>query len=182
MATDVRPTVRQAATARPRLAVSRRWRRALLVTHIVSGGAWIGVDLVVAALVLTGWFAADVQLRSLAYRSLAHFVVAPMLGSALVCLASGLLLGLVTKYGLLRYWWVAVKLALNLVLCTLIVVVLAPGMPDVDRYGASLLTGSVPGVRIASMFFPPAVSLTTLTVAVVLAVAKPWGRIRKGAR
>ena len=29
-----------------------------------------------------------------------------------------------------------------------------------------------------TLFFPPAVSLTALTVATVLAVAKPWGRIR----
>ena len=30
----------------------------------------------------------------------------------------------------------------------------------------------------ARLFFPPAVSLSCLTVAVVLAVTKPWGRLR----
>jgi hypothetical protein len=58
----------------------------------------------VAVLVSTGWFADDVELRSLAYRALAAFVVWPMLVSGLVCLGAGLLLGLGTRWGLIRYW------------------------------------------------------------------------------
>jgi hypothetical protein len=157
----------------------RRWHRATLITHIVSGGAWIGIDVIVAVLVLTGWFAGDVQVRSLAYRSLATFVVWPMLGSGLVCLATGLILGLITRWGLLRYWWVVVKLALNLVLCTLIVVVLQPGMDQIDAYGRELLTGNPDSAAVSTLFFPPAVSLSTLTLATILAVVKPWGRIRR---
>jgi hypothetical protein len=56
--------------------------------------------------------------RSLAYRALAAFVVWPMLAAGLACLATGLVLGAGTKWGLVRYWWVAVKLVLNLVLCS----------------------------------------------------------------
>jgi hypothetical protein len=102
-----------------------------------------------------------------------------MLASGLVCLASGLLLGLATTWGLLRYWWVAVKLALNLVLCTLIVLVLQPGMDEVAAYGRGLPSGSAEPAMVSQLFFPPAVSLTTLTLATVLAVFKPWGRIRR---
>jgi hypothetical protein len=72
------------------LPLSRRGRRVLLVLHLVSGGAWIGVDVMVAVLVATGWFADDVELRGLAYRALASFVVWPMLVCGLVCLATGL--------------------------------------------------------------------------------------------
>jgi hypothetical protein len=78
---------------------------------------------------------------------------------------------------LLRYWWVAVNLGLNLVLCTLIVVALQPGMDEVGVYGRELATGSPDPAAVSTLFFPPAVSLTTLTLAVVLAVFKPWGRI-----
>jgi len=69
------------------------------------------------------------------------------------------------------------KLAINLVLCSLIVLVLQPGMDEVDGYGRDLLTGSPDPATVSTLFFPPAVSLTTLAVATVLAVAKPWGRI-----
>jgi len=165
-----------------RFSLGRRWRKATLVVHIVSAGAWIGIDVIVAVLVFAGWFAGDVGVRSLAYQALAAFVVWPMLTSGLVCLVSGLLLGLGTKWGLLRYWWVAVKLALNLVLCTLIVVVLQPGMDEVGGYGRALLTGSPDSSAVSTLFFPPAVSLTTLALATVLAVYKPWGRIGSASR
>jgi hypothetical protein len=88
---------------------------------------------------------------------------------------------LATTWGLLRYWWVAVKLALNLVLCTLILVILQPGMDEVAGYGQDLLTASPDPAAVSNLFFPPAVSLTTLILATVLAVAKPWGRIRRRA-
>lgn len=160
----------------PRIELSRRWRRVSLVTHIVSAGAWIGIDVMVAVLVLVGWFGNDVELRSLAYRALAAFVVGPMLTAGLVCLASGLVLGLATKWGLVRYWWVLVKLAATIVLCTLIPVALQPGMDEVSAYGQDLLVGEPDSSAVSTLFFPPAVSLTTLVVATVLAVGKPWGR------
>ena len=169
-----------AGVKRARQTLSRPWRRAVLVAHIVSAGAWIGVDVMVAVLVLTGWFAPAVELRSLAYRALAEFILLPMLVSGLLTLITGLALGLGTTWGLLRYWWVAAKLAINLALCTAMVVVLAPGMPAIGEYGRDLLTGATDDLRVVSLFFPPAVSLTALTFAVALAVVKPWGRIRRG--
>ncbi|MFI7541858.1 hypothetical protein [Actinoplanes sp. NPDC049599] len=175
MTSAVAPRTQQAAV----FVLGRRWRRATLILHIIAGGAWIGIDVMVAVLVGTGRFATDPELRALAYRALAAFVVWPMLTSGLVCLATGLVLGLCTKWGLLRYWWVAVKLALNLVLCTLIVVALEPGMDAVAAYGRGLTTGGEAPNEISSLFFPPAVSLTALTIATVLGVLKPWGRIRR---
>jgi hypothetical protein len=170
------PTVGGLGSA-ARLPLRRGWRRATLVTHLVAGGAWIGIDVIVAVLVCTGRFAADVHLRGVAYQALAAFVVWPMLTSGLVCLVTGLILGLGTKWGLLRYWWVAVKLTLNLVLSTLIVVSLQPGMEEVAAYGRDLPSGRADPAAVSRLFFPPAVSLTTLTLATVLAVTKPWGRI-----
>lgn len=167
---------RSSADRWPRL--GRGWRKTTLVVHILSAAAWIGIDVIVAVLVLTGWFSDDVAVRSLAYQSLATFVVWPMLVSALLSLGTGVLLGLGTKWGLLRYWWVTVKLVLNLVLCSLIVLVLQPGMGEVGTYGQDLVTGSPDPATVSMLFFPPAVSLTALVVATVLAVFKPWGRTR----
>lgn len=151
------------------------------MVHIVAAGAWIGVDVIVAVLVLTGWFSGDGTVRGIAYQALAMFVVWPMLTSALVSLITGLILGLGSTWGLLRYWWVAVKLALNLVLCTLIVFLLPPGMGEIRDHGRQLQAGATPDKDMSTLFFPPAVSLTALSFATVLAVFKPWGRLR-GAR
>ncbi|MGP4029390.1 hypothetical protein [Actinomadura sp. 3N407] len=159
--------------------LGRKWRKATLITHIISAGSWIGIDVIVAVLVLTGRFGTTDEVRGLAYQALATFVVWPMLISALVCLTTGVILGLGTRWGLLRYWWVAIKLALNLTLCVLILVALQPGMDEVGEYGRSLGTGASEPRAVSDLFYPPAVSLTTLTIATVLAVAKPWGRIRR---
>ena len=97
-------TAVRSSSAWPQL--SRRWRKATLVAQIVGGGAWIGIDVIVAVLVLAGQLSDDVATRSLA-QALATFVVWPMLTAGLVCLATGLVLGVGTKWGLLRYWWVA---------------------------------------------------------------------------
>lgn len=184
MTTTTNPTtspVRVGARGRLPL-LPRRWRLTTLVLHIVAAGAWIGIDVIVAVLVLTGWFSDDNATRGLAYQALANFVVWPMLSAGLLCLATGLVLGLGTKWGLLRYWWVAVKLVLNLALCTLILFALQPGMAEVDRYGHDVFTGAPVPDEVSTLFFPPAVSLTTLALATVLAVVKPWGRIRHASR
>ncbi|GAA0448727.1 hypothetical protein Ade02nite_61540 [Paractinoplanes deccanensis] len=148
-----------------------RRRKLWLLLHIVSAGVWIGVDVIVAVLVGAGALARDDGDRALAYQALGSFVIWPMLTSALVCLLTGVLLGLETKWGLVRYWWVAVKLVLNLVLCTLIIVLLRPMMPELRAYAEGLDT--------SSLVFPPIVSLTALTIATVLSVYKPWGRVAR---
>jgi len=103
-------------------------------------------------------------------------VLVPMLTSALVCLGSGLLLGLATRWGLARYWWVLAKLVITLALTVLIVVALRPGMPEAVEYGEQLAAGRTPTGEVADLVFPPVVSLTALSVATVLSVYKPWGR------
>jgi hypothetical protein len=170
--------LRSAATG-VRWSLPRGVRKAVLVTHVVSAGAWIGIDVIVAVLVAVGWFGGDTGVRGLAYQALSQFVVWPMLTAGLVCLVTGVLLGLGTKWGLTRYWWVLVKLVLNVVLCTLIVLVLRPGMDDVRAYGEALSAGTSRQGDVSTLFFPPAVSLSLLTFATVLSVYKPWGRISR---
>lgn len=70
-----------------RIRLSRRWHKTTLAAHIISAGAWIGVDVIVAVLVITGRFSGDPALRSLAYRALAAFVVWPMLAAGLLAVA-----------------------------------------------------------------------------------------------
>jgi hypothetical protein len=144
---DVMTTSGSQAARAPRnrrIRLSRGRYKATLVTHIIASGAWIGIDVIVAVLVITGRFGGDPALRSLAYRALAAFVVWPMLAAGLVSLQ--------------------------------------PGMAEVADYGRDLLAGRPDPAAVSSLFFPPAVSLTALTLATALAVVKPWGRIRRRAR
>lgn len=164
----------------PRIRLGTGARKAVLVVHILSVGAWIGTDILVGVMVVVGWFADDTGLRVTAYRALASFVLWPMLIAGVLCLLSGIVLGLASKWGLLRFGWVAVKLAINTILVILIVIALQPVMADVAAYGDALAAGrETSSEEISSLFYPPAVSLTALGFATVLAVFKPWGRVRR---
>jgi hypothetical protein len=171
--------------AAPAPAAPRRWRigagtrKATLVVHVISAGAWIGIDVIVGVLVVAGWFSGDPAVRGVAYQALGLFALWPMLTSGLVCLASGVMLGLGSRYGLVRYWWVAIKLVMNVILCLLIVFALRPELGQLVEHGQAVAAGGGSDLDVSTLFFPPAVSLASLTIATVLAVFKPWGRIRR---
>jgi hypothetical protein len=155
-----------------------RTRKSLLVVHIVSAGAWIGIDVVMAIVVFTALLGDD-ETRALCYQALELFAVWPLLATGLVCLASGVVLGLGTKYGLVRYWWVAIKLVLNIVLTALVLVALRPEVSKAAEQGRQFAAGEPASLVVGNLIFPPIVSPTALLIAVVLAVFKPWGLIRK---
>lgn len=104
-----------------RFRLSRRARKVTLVTHVTSVGGWIGMDLVLAVLSLRAWFADSPRVRAVAMQSLELFGVLPMISLAVLSLITGLLLGLGSKYGLVRHWWVLAKLGINLLFVALLV-------------------------------------------------------------
>jgi uncharacterized membrane protein len=156
-----------------------RTRKGVLVVHIVSAGVWIGIDVVMAVFIFTALLANDDNTKALCYRALELFAVWPLLTTGLVCLASGVVLGFGTKYGLVRYWWVATKLVLNIVLTALVLVALRPEVSKAAEQGRQFAAGETASLTVGDLIFPPIVSPTALLIAVVLAVFKPWGLIRK---
>lgn len=159
---------------RVRRPIPARLRKSILVTHVVSAGAWIGIDVVSAVLVVVGRVRAGDD-RTAVYQALADFFVVPLLLSALaagvVCLVTGVLLGLATKWGLVRYWWVSVKLALNVVACVMLLLFLGPI--------TELASGEQPLRDIWFVAFLATTAMVLLSFAMVLSVFKPWGRVRR---
>jgi hypothetical protein len=104
-----------AVAARPgaRFRLGRHPRRVALVVHLASAGGWLGIDIAVAVVIVTATTTRDAATRSSCLLVLELITVWPLLGCGLACLLSGLVLGLGSKWGVLRYWWVAVKLDLN---------------------------------------------------------------------
>jgi uncharacterized membrane protein len=131
---------------------------------------------VLGVLVFTALLTGDTSTATLCLRVL-PLLFWPMITTAVLSLATGVLLGLGTRFGLLRYWWVAIKLGLNILLVTLIAVVLRPGLDRVAAQGRALAGGGAAS-DMGGLLFPPIVSTTLLLVATVLAVYRPWGRIR----
>ena len=92
--------------------LTARTRKLLLLVHIAAAGVWLGLDLVLGIFVVTV-LTGDATGAGAAAASLAAVATWPLVVAGLVTLASGVLLGLGSKYGLMRYRWVLVKLVVG---------------------------------------------------------------------
>jgi hypothetical protein len=157
------------------ITLSARWRKLLLSVHVVATVSVLGTDLVLLALGLSSLSGADPRTIYPAAHLVGARLVAPL---AVLALGSGLLLGALTPWGLLRYWWVTIKLAITAVLTGVVLFVLVP------RLGAAAeaVSGPAPGVLTSAERLPlviaPAIASTLLVLNVVLAIFKPGWRLR----
>jgi len=78
------------------------WRNALVAVHVGASASVLGTDLVLLALGIAGLAGADPLTIYPAAWLVSAWLVAPL---ALLALATGLALGLLTPWGLFRYWW-----------------------------------------------------------------------------
>jgi hypothetical protein len=146
-----------------------RWRKALLTTHIGTSVGLLGTDVTVLLLAIGGARGEEPSAVYPAARTIGELLLVP---AALLSLASGVLLGLLTPWGLFRHWWVTLKLALTSAGAVLSLVVLTPALD-----GLAGAAGPIPpGQRLGLVRDSGAASLV-LVVALVLSVYKPFGRL-----
>jgi hypothetical protein len=152
------------------------WRKLLLTVHVVATVSVLGTDLVLLLLGLASMGGADPQTIYPAAYLVAARLVAPL---ALISLGTGILLGILTPWGLFKYWWVAIKLAITAVLTAVVILVLVP------RLGAAADTVTRPASHILTsaerlpLAIAPAIASTLLLLAAVLAIFKPGWRLRR---
>lgn len=170
-------TITSAPPRRRRLGI--RTRRAVLIAHIASAGAWLGIDVVMAVFIFTAVSTGNAAIKVLSFQALEMFAVWPLLVTGLICLFTGVILGLGSKWGVVRYWWVAVKLALNLILTGLVLVALRPQVVQSAEQARQWLAGEPATLAIGDFIYPPIVSPAALLIAMTLSVVKPWGLIRR---
>lgn len=157
--------------------LSPNQRKATLLLHIICGIGWMGADIVLFILLYTGMTTDDGVTAAATYNAVAVFVPVAVPPLALGVLATGLLLGWGSKWGILRYWWVVVKLALAVIMVVLVFVSLVPGVNDLETADPTMTADAVRdaiGSATDQMMFPPIVSFLMLGTAAVLSVFKPW--------
>ena len=130
----------------------------------------------VAVLVFTAPGVANPATAAFCFRALEVLAIWPMALAAPDSLLRGLLLGRGRWYGLLRHWWVAVKLAMNLLLTALVIVLLRPGLQDPSDYGRRIADGLPASFGSSLLMFPPTVPASVPVFAMVLPVSGLWGR------
>jgi hypothetical protein len=165
-ATAREPLPRTLPVARPRPAFRLRGRahKVALTAHILTSVGWFGVALVVALCGFLAYATSDAAFRHSLYRTLEllPWLSIPL---GLAAVATGVVLGLGTKHGVLRRWWVVVKIGISAAVIVTDAVVIARVAHHAVAAGGperALRDGAIAHVVV-------------LTVATVLSVFKPWG-------
>lgn len=151
------------------------WRKLLLTLHVATTVSVLGMDLVLLALGIASLGGADPRTIYPAAHLVGAWLVAPL---AVLALGTGLLLGVLTPWGVLRFWWVAIKLVITVVLTGVVLLVLVPRLGAL----ASAVIGPAPRALMIGERVPlvvaPAIASTLLVVNVGLAIFKPKWRLR----
>jgi hypothetical protein len=160
--------------------MSPRLRKFALTAHVASSVGWLGAVVVFLALTVVGLTSQDAQTVRGAYLVMdpaARLVLVPL---AFASLLTGLILSLGTVWGLFRHYWVLFKLVINLV--STVVLLLYMETFSVMAGVAGDPNAELAVVRNASPLLHATLALLLLLVATTLAVYKPRGLTRYGAR
>ncbi len=157
-----------------------RIRNLALTAHVVASVGWlgaVGAFLALAVVGLTGQDSQAVRGAYLVMEPAAWFVLVPL---AVASLLTGLVQALGTRWGLFHHYWVVVKLVINVVATTVLIVYMETfrDMAAVARDPSADLGD----VRNPSPLLHAALALLLLLAATALAVCKPRGMTPYGRR
>ncbi len=166
-----------ATRSRPRAAwqLSSPWRKLLLSVHIIVSVGLLGTDAAVLILCIAGARGSDPRTVYPAAHLIGVTLLVPL---ALLAVATGLALGLLTPWGVVRYWWVTIKLALNVAGIVLALLVLVPTLGAAADAATAVAGAPVPSADRLGLVRDAAAASLVLVMTVLLAVYKPFGRLR----
>jgi dipeptide/tripeptide permease len=156
-----------------------RSRKVWLTAHIGFSVGWLGAAYCMLVLGTVGLLAGDLPLRIAAYQLMHLFDEAVNIPLGLSMLATGLVVSLRTRWGLVRHRWVLTKFVagtLTLILAPLL------SVPRVEAAVAGLRAGTGLGTLPVEIVSVSVAVVTTLTAMTAVSVFKPWGPTRWAAR
>ncbi|MFI6012387.1 hypothetical protein ACIBAG_26825 [Streptomyces sp. NPDC051243] len=157
-------------------------RKLALTAHVASSVGWFGsvaAFLVLAVVGLTGPDAQRVSGTYFALEVLGRYVIVPL---AFASLATGLVQSLGTTWGLLRHYWVLVKLALTVLATFLLLLHMRVADQVADAAARTELSGSDVGAMRVQLVVDAAAAVAVLLTTTALSVYKPRGITRYGWR
>ena len=154
-------------------------RKLGLLAHIVASVGWLGAVLTSLALGVVGLAATDGELVRAAYLVMASLGWAILVPLSVLSLATGLVQALGTRWGLLRHYWVIIKLVMNL-FATAILLLYMQTLAAIEATARAWTGGDAALLRNPSPALHSAGALILLLIAAVLSVYKPKGQTRHG--
>lgn len=153
-------------------------RKLGLTTHISFSVGWFGAIAAFLALPIAGVASqnpASVTDHYISMELIGWFLIVPL---CLATFITGVLQALGTEWGLLKHYWVAVKLFLTVVATILLFLHMQPITYLAEVASKKILSYSeLRGLRVR-LIADAGVALFVLLAATTLSVYKPWGRTR----
>lgn len=155
-------------------------RKVALTAHVITSVGWLGAVAAFLALAIAGLTSVEPPMVRAAYLATdltTWFVIVPLCTASLL---TGIVQSLGTTWGLVRHYWVVIKLVLTL-LATGVLALHTQPIAYMARAAAerTLATGDLRDVR-GQLVFDASAALLVLLVATALAVLKPRGVIGYG--
>lgn len=168
----IMPSTSSPAIAEPaRSRLPPPWRKLLLAGHVTVSVGLLGTDSAVLTLVASGWLGTKPITVYPAAHMIGTYLLLPL---ALLAVLTGVALGLLTRWGLLRYWWVLISLVATSAGTLLAVFVL---LPELDS-AASAATADQPVTAPSGLVVDSGAACLVLAGTVLISYYKPLGRIR----
>ena len=161
----------------------KRW---LLSAHLLCTVAWLGAALCSLIFNITALITTDPYLLNATYVFADILDKAILRGGAVGALLTGLLLSVLTQWGLMRFYWIIVKEIVG-VLCIVVGVIISGWNDDAISLtvmqGLHALHDPLYLTNRTLMFIGIFFQLIALSGVIVISVFKPWGqRKRSGQR
>jgi hypothetical protein len=163
----------------PRL--SRRARTWWLVAHVGTTGAWLGAAATGIVMNVTAMGTDDAALRASLYAFKHTYDLGVIIPVVLASIITGLVLSFGTKWGLIRHWWVLAKFVISLGIVSFAGSVESVWVLEVTDATRRNPDAELGGTDVALVTTAAAFTIL-LWAAMVLSIAKPWGRTRWGRR
>lgn len=155
-------------------------RKVALTAHVTASVGWLGAVVVFLAIAVVGLTSDDPQTVRGAYLVMDPAAQIALVPLAVASLATGLVQGFLTPWGVIRHYWVVFKLAINVFATIVLLLYLETfrSMADVAADpGSNLET-----VQTVSPALHAVAAFVLLLAATVLSVFKPRGVTRFGRR
>ncbi|GAA3136349.1 hypothetical protein [Streptosporangium carneum] len=163
-----------------------RARKALVAAHVIASGGWVGIAIVMVTMSVIALTSTDAGSVAATYRLMEIFDLTLLPWANFAATLSGVALGLTTKWGLIRYYWVAIKLVIGIGVLVLAFGFLHDALEASAEAAAQVAAGGATahdfGLVQGAVFWGFVFGLVNLLAAMLLSLYKPGGKTRRGLR
>lgn len=157
-------------------------RKAALVAHVTSSVGWMGAVFVFLVLAVAGVASDDEQSVRAAYIAMGLATTYVIVPFALATVVTGVAQSLGTHWGLLRHYWVIIKLVVTVAATTVLLLKVGSIHRLADLAAASPGELDAAAADRSSLVVHAGGGLLVLLVPMALSVYKPRGVTRRGRR